>query len=163
MSVVSLALALAAVLLVAALRAHCYARVPDGVGPGGDGTSSAERRGPVLATTCLVGSKLPQEAGWKQGRHMGSWELLEPLDYHPPCCPAISASRTCSDRTLAEAARVAVQRPTTAKSCQVPSTPFNSCAPRSASTRSDPTTRSCTVLVVRISPGPAAAITRPAM
>ena len=54
MSVVSLALALAAVPLVAAPLAYLLARALLLVGPGGDGTSSPTR-GSLLAITCLVG------------------------------------------------------------------------------------------------------------
>ena len=61
------------------------------------------------------------------------------------------------------AARTAGQWPMTANSCQVPSTPFNGWDPRSWRATSEPTTRSRTVLEVRISPGSAAAITRAAM
>jgi hypothetical protein len=51
----------------------------------------------------------------------------------------------------------------TANSRQSPGTPFRSCSPRSSKARSEPATRSTTVLETRTSPGPARLQTRWAM
>src|SRR5581483_4392711 len=50
-----------------------------------------------------------------------------------------------------------------AKRCQVPGTPFSSCSPRSANSRSAPTTRSFTVPETSTSPGSASAPIRAPM
>jgi hypothetical protein len=51
----------------------------------------------------------------------------------------------------------------TARTFHSPGTPLRACAPRSVNSMPDPATRSRTVLVTKISPGPASAATRAPM
>jgi hypothetical protein len=79
--------------------------------------------------------------------------------------PLLSAghAQVCPKQDRSEGPGRRVRAPARLNSRQVPSTPFNGCVPRSSRTVLDPTTRSRTVPEVRISPGPAAPITRAAM